>query len=529
MSSSSKKTTVQDMFQGARDAFEQMISSLSGAGLTQATESEVETQTAKQGTDLLRLLIQGHLDLRTAREQLELIPVLKARGDAVRCRLRALETRFGRVSFSRAGVIDSGAAKGTPARFPLDEELNVPPELYSHPLRRCAAEEVRKASFDEGVEALDRSTGGHVPKRQIEQLTERAAQDFEVFYEQKKAQEPEDSAALLLLSADAGGVRVRKDALRDATRKAAEKEANQNAQTPGKGDPMAPKKLRNHDKRMATVTLVADQARHVRTPEEIIANIDGSAKEKAAAEPKAELKPAKAPKPTHKTLLPSLVKPAKEAIEDMFDEADRRDPDKVRETVVLVDGQEQQKAAIRDQGKQRARTFTLIVDFIHILHYLWIAAKALRSSAFQWLWVAYYASKLLRCKTDRDVSRIAAGITRCATNSKLAGKALASVRKCTRYLLANKAHLHYATYLALGYPIATGAIEGAIRYLLRDRMDITGASWGLPCGEAVLRLRALHSNDDFDEYWEFHLRQEKLRHFPASPANDNACCAAVAA
>ncbi len=139
MSSSSKKTTVQDMFQGARDAFEQMISNLSGAGLTQATESEVETQTAKQGTDLLRLLIQGHLDLRTAREQLELIPVLKERGDAVRCRLRALETRFGRVSFSRAGVIDSGAAKGTPARFPLDEELNVPPELYSHPLRRCAA------------------------------------------------------------------------------------------------------------------------------------------------------------------------------------------------------------------------------------------------------------------------------------------------------------------------------------------------------------------------------------------------------
>jgi len=64
------------MFQGARDAFEQMISNLSGAGLTQATESEVETQTAKQGTDLLRLLIQGHLDLRTAREQLELIPVL---------------------------------------------------------------------------------------------------------------------------------------------------------------------------------------------------------------------------------------------------------------------------------------------------------------------------------------------------------------------------------------------------------------------------------------------------------------------
>ncbi|MCA1602436.1 MAG: ISKra4 family transposase, partial [Acidobacteria bacterium] len=67
------------------------------------------------------------------------------------------------------------------------------------------------------------------------------------------------------------------------------------------------------------------------------------------------------------------------------------------------------------------------------------------------------------------------------------------------------------TALAQGWPIATGVIEGACRHLIKDRMDLTGARWGLPSAEAVLKLRALLSNDDFDDYWDYHLTQEKHR------------------
>jgi hypothetical protein len=71
--------------------------------------------------------------------------------------------------------------------------------------------------------------------------------------------------------------------------------------------------------------------------------------------------------------------------------------------------------------------------------------------------------------------------------------------------------LHYNQYLAQGFPIATGVIEGACRYLIKDRMDITGARWSLVGAESVLRLRALHSSGDFDEYWRFHEKQEYQR------------------
>ena len=69
-----------------------------------------------------------------------------------------------------------------------------------------------------------------------------------------------------------------------------------------------------------------------------------------------------------------------------------------------------------------------------------------------------------------------------------------------------------------GWPIATGVIEGACRHLVKDRMDITGARWGTDTAEAILQLRALHANGDFDEYWPYHLHREHERNHPHSYA-----------
>ena len=67
------------------------------------------------------------------------------------------------------------------------------------------------------------------------------------------------------------------------------------------------------------------------------------------------------------------------------------------------------------------------------------------------------------------------------------------------------------TALAEGWPIATGVIEGACRHLVKDRFDITGARWSLDGAEAILKLRALTANGDFDDYWVYHLRKEHER------------------
>jgi len=88
--------------------------------------------------------------------------------------------------------------------------------------------------------------------------------------------------------------------------------------------------------------------------------------------------------------------------------------------------------------------------------------------------------------------------------------------------LTNKAGpLDCATALANGWPIATGAAEGACRHLIADRLDITGARWGLAGAEAVLTLRALIDNDDdFEDYLAFHTAQEFTRNHQSRYQSD---------
>ena len=121
--------------------------------------------------------------------------------------------------------------------------------------------------------------------------------------------------------------------------------------------------------------------------------------------------------------------------------------------------------------------------------------------------VAGQARKILHGRARQ----VAAGIRRRATTYGYSGPERAGADECARYLQNKQDYLDYATALAKGWPIATGIIEGACRYLVKDRMDITGARWGLEGAEAILKLRALIANGDFDAYWRFHLRREHER------------------
>jgi hypothetical protein len=116
-----------------------------------------------------------------------------------------------------------------------------------------------------------------------------------------------------------------------------------------------------------------------------------------------------------------------------------------------------------------------------------------------------------RAVGDGQASTVAASIRRKATRLGLETANRKNADTCADYLLAKRAFLDYPTPLTNGWPIATGVIEGACRHLVKDRMDITAARWGLDSAEAVLKLRALHSNGDFNSYWCYRRKQERRR------------------
>ncbi len=130
-----------------------------------------------------------------------------------------LMSLFGEVKVTCKGYWQEAA----PCLFPLDAQLNLSPDKYSDGLRIRVVDKVAKGSFDEAVTSIVKTTSGKVPKRQAEELAVDVSQDFVDFYDARKAQGPERTKDPLIMSMDAKGIVMLKEALREATRKAAER------------------------------------------------------------------------------------------------------------------------------------------------------------------------------------------------------------------------------------------------------------------------------------------------------------------
>ena len=250
-------------------------------------------------------------------------------------------------------------------------------------------------------------------------------------------------------------------------------------------------------KRMATVAAVYTIAPFVRTPEELI----GDSSSPCPGPPR--------PRPEQKRVWASIEKSPEEVIKELLQEARYRDPNDEKSWVALVDGNKSQIRILKRLAKKYGLDLTIIVDLIHVIEYLWDAARVFHPAPGPELenWVRHRLLETLRGKAGL----MAGGMRRSATLRGLSVKARESVDVCARYLSNHSPYLRYDHYLANGLPVATGVIEGACRHLVKDRMAVTGARWSLNGAEAVLRLRALRSSRDFEEYWTFHEAREYER------------------
>ena len=476
-------------FAASRHRFERIVGWLEGADAGQLAHGELEERLDVEGRELLRQMLQDHLDLRAQREP-RLEAVVGADGVARRGveagHERGLLTVFGKVEVSRLAYRRRGHANLHPA----DSDLNLPVELYSHGLRRLAVVEATRGSFDGVREAVRRSTGQRLGKRQLEALAQRAATDFDTFYEERKltAGNPDD---VLVISCDGKGVVMRPDALRAATAQAAARSTNKLATRLSKGE-------KRNRKRMAEVGSVYDVRPVPRTSDDVLA---GAHDGEQVARP--------APRARNKWLMASVVEDASAVVSRVFDEAERRDSDHRRTWIALVDGNNHQIDRIQAEAHARQVDVTIVVDFVHVLEYLWKAAWCFYDEGDPGAerWVRDRARAVLK----GQAAGVATAIRRKAARDRLDQVARAAVDECAAYLIRKRLYLDYPTALERGWPIATGVIEGACRHLVKDRMDITGARWGLEGAEAILKMRAIVSNHDFEEYWRYHLAHEHER------------------
>ncbi|MGH9304512.1 MAG: ISKra4 family transposase [Acidimicrobiales bacterium] len=482
-------------FEASETLYRKLTGFLGGRESASLTHVELEQRLSTDGTALLRQLLQDHLDLRAGRERRleEVADSAGARHGAVEAgHRRSLESVFGTVTVTRLAY----RRRGEENLYPADAALNLPDELHSHGLRCLAAIEASRGSFEEAASAIERATGVRLGKRQVEGLAQRVAVDFEDFYAERVHVGAEESD-VLVLSADGKGIVMRREGLRPATAKAAERSTAKLSTRLSKGE-------KSNRKRMAEVGSVYDLAPVARTPADIIGRQGDGAR-------------AETPKAKNKWLSASVVDDAAEVISAVFDEATRRDPEHRRTWIALVDGACHQIDRIKVEAKRRHVEVPIVCDFVHVMEYLWSAAWSFfpEGDPAAERWVADKATAILEGKA----TIVAASIRRKATTLHLDAKTRKNADTCADYLLAKAPYLRYDQALARGWPIATGVIEGAVRHLVKDRLDITGSRWGLNGAEAILKLRALRTNGNFDEYFRYHLDREHERVHAARYAN----------
>jgi len=451
--------------------------------------TRLEQLIEKEGREILRTLLEECIRMQgLGKVEGSVIGKDEIARTHQRVRSKIVTTVFGDVEIDR--IIYSYPE--CESLSPKEATLNLPFNSYSHELAKRVAKEAAKGSFQQAIESIKEYTGVEVPKRQAEEIIIQSARDFRNFYEQNACKiDGEENLELLILSTDGKGIVVRKEDLREQTKKRAEEEKKLKKRLT-KGE-------KKNAKRMAQVASVYNIARHVRNAEEIVSGDKNKA----------------APKPQGKRVWASIVENQDRVIEDMFNEAVKRDPNGLKEWVILVDGGPHQLKQIQKQLKKRKLNSSIVVDLIHVLEYLWKASYDFypEGSKQGEEWV----NKQLFMVLSGNASRVAAGIKRSATCKNLSKRE--GVETCARYLCKYAPYLRYQEYLKKGWPIATGIIEGACRHLIKDRMDITGARWSLSGAEAILQLRSICSSGDWEEYWGYHETQEYQRNHTDLYAN----------
>jgi hypothetical protein len=439
----------------------------------------IESQQQVKGREVQRLLLQAHLELRGVGDMGPALRVQEETGAVFythrRLRTRSLKTIFGTVEITRMGYSRAGAA----TIYPLDQKLALPARSFSYELQRRLVKAAVQNPFQEAVEAIADLTGVSVSKRSLEEILRDAAEDFDAFYQQRA---PESAAGSILVAAiDGKGIPMVK---------------------PGGALPSVrlTKGQKANRKRMATVATVFTRERWVRTPEQVVESLFRLHGQTSA-------NGQTAPRPENKRVWASLLKGKTAVIHEVAQEMHRRDPEGLKTRVALTDGERALQILV--EGTLRV---TLVLDLLHALEKLWKAAYVFHAegSLEAELWVLDRTFRIL-CG---EVSQVVKGIRQSVTKRRLVGGKRKTLCSVADYLHHNRTRMRYDEYLAHGWPIASGPVEGACKNLIKDRMERSGMRWTEQMAEAIVQLRAIYLSGDFDAYWSFHVEKDQQRLHP---------------
>lgn len=384
---------------------------------------------------------------------------------------------FGKVKFSRRYYYRKGEGC-----IPLDAALNLPECGASDLLREWREKLCVHIPFDRARQILDEMLGHKVSTRELKQDIAEDAQCLTDFYDQVEKPAPVEGATILVLQADGKGIPLRQ------TTEAAKKARK------GKGEKTSCKKE-------AIVTSVYTLFPLLRTPFEVVNSLFEREKYSETS-----------PKPCNKRLFATL-NGKEEALSFTAKEAGRQQGSHIRSKVALTDGSE----ALQKRVQSQFPDFTLVLDCIHAIEYLWKAANVLKgeTSPEREPWVKCRALWML----SGQIPELIDDLRKVANDPIYSEPIREKLLSVSNYFERNRAYMRYDEYMAKGWPIATGVIEGACRHLVKDRFELSGMRWNVDGAECMLGLRSVAENGDWENFQSYRRSRRQITLYGKTVSN----------
>lgn len=379
---------------------------------------------------------------------------------------------------------------------PLDSRLALPESKFSYLLQDWDQSLVMDQPFADVSETIQKILGFRQHVDSLETMNRQMAEAVDSFRLQVKAPPAEEEGEILVETGDGKGVPIR----RPADYPAIENHRSQPGPKPDR-------------KKMAIVGSVYSVDRFHRTPEEVV--------EALFRDPDQPRPDTRRPRPRHKRAHALLnyqddhngdsILAASAVFGWIADEIASRNASGTKEVVCIMDGQESLWEAL--DAQQHATTYTVdVLDLLHVTPRLWKAAhlfcKVDSPEATEFVY-----ERVLKI-LHGEVRSVVRGLRRMASLRELSTPHCKTLETICNYFLKNQDKMRYHEYLQRGYPIASGVIEGACRYIVKDRLERTGMTWTISGANAMLKLRCLHLSEQWNDFIAFRTQREIQRLHP---------------
>ena len=480
----------QEIVQQIKDKFEEIITFVTQNQQQPPSIYQVEKHLLTSLLSLGRALLLAFI--RTQQEQLKHIDSICLNGENLpkhSLKRRSYRSIFGKINFKRAYYYNAEQSY-----FLLDARLKMPQNSLSDLLREWLSQIACYLPYHKAGNIFKSILTQKLGCRSLEEVILEDSALVEEFYKNAPVTPASTESSILVAQADGKGIPMLPENPQPIRIRL------------GKGEKLGQKKE-------AIVTSIYTIAPFIRTPEEVTASLF---KESKNQEKKILQKIKKHSSPQNKQLWATL-KGKQAALEFTAQQVEFREGVHIKMRVALTDG----SAPLQEKMRTHLPRFSLVLDIIHAVEYLWEAGNSLHGekSPLRQVWVQKRVLLLLKGQSAAVISDLRA----LATAPRCKKTASEVLLKVANYYERNAAHMHYDDYLAAGWPIATGVIEGACRHLVKDRFELSGMHWRVAGAESLLGLRCVAENQDWERFHCLRREREQTRLYGTCCSWDSPC------